>query len=433
MPAKGRSFIAMGKSLQRVFIGGSMLMLLAACLDTESTETSNAAGASSDEDHSELLSTISSNVIIPTYRAFADETQVWRSVADPIDAYCQAIGSVDESDRLNTAQQSWLDAMAKWQQIEAFQFGPISDNSNSLKNKIYSWPNFISSCTIDQNVVRAESTFDITTAPLQATGLDALEYLLFNADLTHSCPSQIVETQTWDARTEQDRKEARCDYAKLVAAEINGQAEILFNEWDSAGNNFVQQLVGSGSDGGAYASQTEALNAVSDALFIMDDLIKDTKIAVPIALSSECSQTNCVESVESPYSDNSLENLRNNLVGFRNIFTGLPDGESRNFSFDDLLFINNFPEVSDAILARTDESIALIDSFTGSFSDEVNEIIDEVTTTSCINASANPDATTELKACQLHGKVKQITDELKGDFLTIISLSLPSRVEGDND
>ena len=433
MPAKEKVSIAIEKRWPRITVACAMLGLLSACLDTGSTNTSNATVGANDEDHTELLSTISSNVILPTYQAFSDETQAWRSVNDPIDLYCQAIGTAEESARLTTAQQSWRDAMAQWQQIEAFQFGPITDNSSSLRNKIYSWPDFVSSCTIDQNVVRAESTFDITTAPLQATGLDALEYLLFNTDLTHSCPSQIVETQTWNARTEQDRKETRCSYAKVVAAEIDVQAETLLNEWESTGNNFAQQLIDSGSEGGAYSSQTEALNAVSDALFIIDDMVKDTKIAVPTALSSECSQTNCVESIESPYSDNSLANLRNNLVGFRNIFTGLPDGDSRNFSFDDLLFINNFPEVSDQILARTDEAIAQIDSFTGSFSDEVNEIVDGATTTSCINASANPDASSELKACQLHGKIKQITDELKGDFLTIISLSLPTRVEGDND
>lgn len=418
---------------EKLLTGLAMLFLLTACLDTGSKNASNALNAESDEDHSELLTTISNNVVLPAYQAFVDETHAWTDVGDPIDAYCQSIGTVDESDRLSTAQQSWRDAMAEWQQIEAFQFGPITDNSNSLRNKIYSWPDFVNSCTVDQNVVNAESSFDISLAPLQATGMDALEYLLFNTTLTHTCPSQITETQDWDLRTEQSRKEARCNYAKVVAAEINAQADILLNEWDSSGNDFVQQLIDSGSAGGAYASQTEALNAVSDALFVLDDLVKDTKMAIPTALSSSCSQTNCVEQVESPYSDNALDNLRNNLVGFRSIFTGLPDSGSRNFSFDDLLFINNFPEISDSILARTDEAIAQIDAFTSSFSDEVNEIVDEATTTACINASANPDAPTDLRACQLHGKVKQITDELKGDFLTIISLNLPSRVEGDND
>ena len=35
--------------------------------------------------------------------------------------------------------------------------------------------------------------------------------------------------------------------------------------------------------------------------------------------------------------------------------------------------------------------------------------------------------------CQAHGKVKAITDQLKGDFVKILDLKLPDSSAGDND
>ena len=410
----------------------ALLLPLAGCLGSGPGGTT-ASDSGDSTDNTVLLNAITDNVVIPTYQAFADTTQEWSQTSNAIDAYCQALDTVDEASTQAAAQQSWKDAMAYWQQLEAFQFGPIADNDAQLRNEIYSWPTHTNSCTIDQHVVLAESTYDISTSPWQATGLDALEYLLFNTNLDHTCPTQIIETQNWDTRSNLDRKQARCDFAKLIAADIYQNAQILLDEWLPGGNDFAQQLLDSGSEGGAYESQTAALNAISDALFYLDDSAKDRKLALTTGLSADCSQTNCIDQIESPYADNGLANIRNNLIGFENLFTGTPDGLETHFSFDDLLQTKAFPDVADEIEFETRAAIDHIDSSSDSLAESINLITNTTEETACINASANPDTASSLEACQLHGLVKQITDILKGSFVAIVSLNLPSRVEGDND
>ena len=135
--------------------------------------------SSADADYREIFAAVADNVFIPSYQAFADATQSWNEAGNAIATYCAAIDGANESATLEAAQSNWRDAMAQWQQIEAYQFGPITDNASNLRNRIYSWPEFISTCTIDQQVVAADAdaSYDISTAANQARGLDTLEYL----------------------------------------------------------------------------------------------------------------------------------------------------------------------------------------------------------------------------------------------------------------
>ncbi len=403
------------------------------CLNSPSGEQPGNKSEGDDSNHTVLLTAVTDNVIIPAYQTFVDQTKRWTNETNVIDSYCDAIGSDTETTTLAAAQQTWKETMATWQQAEAFQIGPITDNSFNLRNRIYSWPEFVSSCTVDRNVVLAETAIDIETAAHQGRGLDTLEYLLFNNNLSHSCPSQIIETQNWNNRSEQERKTARCNYAKIVTSDIANNAQQLLNSWLADGDNYREKLLNSGGEQGAFDSQDAALNALSDALFHIESNVKDTKIAIPTGISTECDAINCPEDIESFQSDNSLQNIKNNLIGFRSIFTGSADTSSTVFSFDDLLFTKNFPEISTQILEDVDSLIELINNIDGSFVSNINSINSTETETECTNASSNPDTASNLFSCQIHGKLKRINDQLKGDFLTVISLQLPSRVEGDND
>ena len=109
---------------------------------------------SDDFNQTLLLQNLTDNVIVPTYIKFA-ELSIAQNTA--IGSYCDALVSqtLDSEAMQTLAKQSWRDAMAVWQMAEMMQIGPLLDNSNSLRNKIYSWPN-TSTCAIDQDVVMAE-------------------------------------------------------------------------------------------------------------------------------------------------------------------------------------------------------------------------------------------------------------------------------------
>jgi len=426
--------------LLKYVLSGFAVSMLTACLlqggDGANKNDGSALSKNGDTDHSELLANISDKVVIPAYQAFVDQTSSWQNPESSIDAYCQSIDSTDEVNKLDAAQQSWRNAMAGWQQLEAFQIGPITDNAFNLRNRIYSWPEFVSNCTVDKNVavlLDDSANFDISTLSRQAQGLDALEYLLFNTDLNHSCPKQIVEIQNWNVKSDSERKLARCEYAKHVAKDVNNNANSLLNAWLESGGNYRQVFIQSGSDGGAFDTQSDALNALSDSLFYLSNDVKDRKLGLPIGLSTDCETLTCASERESSFSENSLANIKNNLIGFRAVFTGSFKAEDEVPSFDDELARKNFPEISTEILAYTDSAISLINRASSSLSIEINRNDNEISKSECVNAASNPDSESEYLSCRLYGKLKRITDELKGDFLTVISLTLPQRVEGDND
>jgi hypothetical protein len=46
---------------------------------------------------------------------------------------------------------------------------------------------------------------------------------------------------------------------------------------------------------------------------------------------------------------------------------------------------------------------------------------------------ANPEDPSSLDACSITGLLKRITDDLKIDFVTIVNVPVPGRVQSDND
>lgn len=397
------------------------------------------------------LSATATGVVLPTYTDFANAAAELASDSGALAQYCDAIGTADESNALSGARSAQQNVFGLWQQAEAFLIGPVTDNSDNTRNRLYSWPDFVSTCTVDRNVVLAEdSLYSIDTAPRQGLGLDALEYLLFASTLDHTCPSQITETQSWNLRGETDRKATRCAYARLVAQDLSNTANNLVAEWATTGSDYATALSESGfSDTGAFDSQADALNALSDALFYLEKEVKDRKLGVPLGLHNDCLSTTCPDAVESTLSDQGLAHIRQNILGFKALFLASRTTDistnpiSTNLSFEETLGFNyilatrNFVDVSDDIINRTDAALARIDQYTGTLNGAITALSDSDAHANCVNASTSPNITlapdSPLNLCALHGTLKGITDQLRGNFLTIVSLALPQRVEGDSD
>src|SRR5690606_12725753 len=87
--------------------------------------------------------------------------------------------------------------------------------------------------------------------------------------------------------------EPRAAYAHAAARDIVVRAEALVEAWDPAGADFSAELAGAGSDGNAYATVQDALNAVSDALFYLDTETKDMKLAEPLGVM-DCGNEVCL-------------------------------------------------------------------------------------------------------------------------------------------
>lgn len=385
-----------------------------------STPTDNNSGNTGTDDgfnQSSLIASIVDNVITPTYQQFLTDSQAQIS---KVEEYCTQEKAQSDTvvETKQSAQQAWRDAMTTWQQAEVMQLGPLSANSSSLRNKIYSWP-VVNRCAVDQDVVIFESgtsngePYDISKRTEPRRGMDALEYLLFNDNLATSCTNSLVAPTGWDNRTPESQKIARCEFAIEVAKDIANSAQTLVTEWTKS-DGFADKLKAAGEADSEYADVHDAVNVISDAMFYIDSVTKDNKLGKTLGLSANvCGAQACPEQVESPYSQHSIENIAANLVALQKLFNGDDGTGEAQVGFDDYLKDVGDEDTATQLAADIINAISTSKAYTQSLAETL---------------ANNPDTAT-----QSHADVKKVTDNLKTDFIKSLALELPKTSAGDND
>jgi predicted lipoprotein len=375
------------------------------------------AGGAADADPfaaSAFLNQVGAAIVIPTYQRFTDEIA---ALASAIEESCAALGTVDETARRLAAQEAWHAAMMTWQRAELWLFGPAAASNHDLRDHIYSWP-IVSTCAVDQDVMlryQDPSAYDITLRLVNRRGLDALEYVLFVDTLEVSCPPQAAPAG-WVELFDADKKSARCGFAAAAAADLAKQAQILVDAWLPAGGDYLGDLVSAGQSGSPFATARDAVNAVSDGLFYLDVATKDKKIAMPAGLlPSSCGAvgTPCPADVELPTARASLAAIRANLLGFQMVLSGRGADGAPGVGFVDFLQGAGAGALAARMTASVEAALGAVDAVEGDLASAVTLRPAQVAT--------------------LHAAIKAITDDLKGDFLTLLMLRIPDEGAGDSD
>ena len=370
-----------------------------------------------------MLANLVDAVIVPNYETLAERTGDFAADGGPLAEHCAAISTDADDAATATVQDAWRDAMAAVQATEMHVFGPAADNSEALRKRVLSYADApLSTCGVDISVVLAgEADFDIRSRALNQRGYGALEYLLFNDDLTHTCAPQVQSTADWNDLDESERRLARCALAQDIAQDAAEAAADLARSWLADGDDYRATFLDS-------EAIDAALQHLTDGIFALDLLVKDRKLGIPTGIHDDCSGSACPELVESPYAANSLANIRANAASFKTLFEG---GEG--FGFDDFIVNEDFPDVAERFRVNTQALLDHIDGIDTPLHEQVLAVESEGRATECMNAFANPDTRTELSACALLGLVKRVTDDLKIDFVTIVGVSVPGGAQTDND
>jgi len=403
------------------------VFVLSAC--GEDTTSSSGTGFNKEQDtntgfdQGQLIVSIVDNVITPTYQEFSTLAATQQQA---VTDYCQqetAFADNNSSEQLvsdakTLAKESWRNAMNTWQQAEMMQLSPLLIGDGALRNNIYSWPTR-NTCGVDLDVTyfKAGSVngqpYNIATRTASRKSLLALEYLLFNDNLDHTCTGS-TKPDSWNNQTEQYRKIARCEYAGEVAKDIETNSQTLLTAW--LGNNadvvgYANELKAAGEAGSTFETEHHAVNKLSDALFYMDIFTKSAKLAEPLGIElNKCGSQACPDVVESKYSHHSLENIINNIQAFKKFIQG-PSNDG--IGFRDYLI-----DVGDKTTADSlDENIERVLSATEAYQSSLAETL----------------MTSPEQVEQTHSEVKNITDKLKSDFITSLALELPKTAAGDND
>ncbi len=319
-----------------------------------------------------------------------------------IGSYCGA----QNISTLDTAKAQWITTMASVQQLEVMQF----DSIDASREHLYNWP-LNDTCKVDLQV--ATGTTDITTVPNGRRGLNAVEYVLFEEDTLPSCISLSSSVEQWVAANDlAARKQARCEYAKVVVADLVDRAGVL--ETELATLDLAAK----------FDSLQLAANSISDALFYVDKQSKDAKIkaALPQASDGEFKAT----SLESQFAHISKEHLKNNLMGAKAIFTA--NGQT---GFEGYLIAAGQSTLAANMVSSLDAAIANLDVID---EDLYSVVLAASDVSACINTTEYVNADSNIiKFCALQVNIKTFTDFLKEDFVLALKFTKPAAADGDND
>lgn len=254
-------------------------------------------------DRKAMLESLGSDVIIPTYRWFADETAALVSSAE---SFC----SNPSASSLEDFQDQWERARVAWKQMEVASFGPHAEQPWRLRPKTDSWP--VREDTIEENLAGDEplDLGRVSTLGAASRGLPALEYLVFDPD----------GVQAALVRFEGEGGPLRCQYAIGLSEDLQASAEAMVTAWSHDGDDYFGALMASGEPGTPFMSVGEASNEIVNRMVFLAENIVRIKLGGPLGLDSGGNAR--PGEVESRYSDHSLRDILANLDGLENLYRG---------------------------------------------------------------------------------------------------------------
>jgi predicted lipoprotein len=386
------------------------LMCLSACREGGSKPDGGTEPGQAETTRVELLKAVSACV--------QTNARAFQTVAGELKAAAEALEARPDAGTQQAAREAFHRAMEAWQVLEPMQVGPAAPRSlpggAELRDNIYSWP-LVSRCAVEEQIVsRGYQSPNFSSTLVSRRGLYALEYLLFYEGSETECSSSsvIVADGTWAALPAEEREARKRAYAAVVAANVRQRADELVAAWEAGKGDFSRTLETAGPGNAVYASSQAALNSVSDALFYVEETVKDKKIARPLGLR-ECSADTCPELLESPFARRAKQNIAANLVGYRR----LTEGCGANFEgmgFDDLLRAVGTEAVAAKLVERVQAAQAALQG---------------------VEEADLAQALTQDKASvrAVYDGFKGVTDVMKTELATVLDLELPTAVEGDND
>jgi predicted lipoprotein len=392
-----------------------LLVLLALPLATggcgEKSSKNSAAVDLPAFDRLGLLKEISTTVIAPRYAGFTDQSKATKLATD---TFCANLASgANWATAVAPVQAEWKKSMALWQEVEAWQFGPLTDVEGTLRYDIYTWP-VINACAVDRQLASTVSNPALSSND-STKSLAAMEYLLFDNDSLHACKDSVTETQGWNEKPEATRQELRCSYLKLLASDLVTQADTLQNKWNDGTQGYHFQLTADASD----SELQSRINVISDSLFYLDATVKDKKLGAPLGLNDACRSGVCADLVEHGFSNESLTAIQRNILGFQAAF---------NAGFDDYLKAAGGEDLANRMEADLDKASQTAETL--SAQNSLSGFLATLDKAACAATTAE-DRKSEI--CALYQDIKAVTDELKTEFVSILKISTPAQSSGDND
>ncbi len=208
---------------------------------------------------------------------------------------------------LAALRQAWLTTMASWGGGRALSHRALGELQRFRVGRtcaitIDAWP-LISRCKIEEQLVsKAYENANFGTSLVNGRGARrhrVPRVLHGHRQRVREHLGDQHERLVGRAESAGSRAAGRPTTHGAAAEDVVNHADLLNTAWEPAGGNFHGELGTAGAGSQIYKRDTDALNAVTVALFYVEVEVKDLKLARPLGFD-QCTKARCPELVESP-------------------------------------------------------------------------------------------------------------------------------------
>lgn len=251
------------------------------------------------------------NIAMPSY------TDLKTASAD-LNNKIETLITTPTSANLEASKQAWRNMRAIWELSEGFLFGPIEDNEYDPQTD--TWPTDyqqINELLADQS--HTLDVADIKTLDYSLRGYHPVEFMLWG------------ESGNKKATDFTDREK---QYLKSLSHDLSNICTSLSSDWTEG---FLQQVTTAGAGSNKYPKYLDLFTVMNNSIIdICNEVGKSDqsagKIYEPFALKDSAI-------VESPYSENSMTDFKNNITGAYNVYLGKYKDQKTGLS-DIVQFLN---------------------------------------------------------------------------------------------
>ncbi len=253
----------------------------------------------------QVINNFTNSTALPQYDslisvAAALNTAITNLQANPTDA------------NLQTAQVAWKNIRTVWERCEGFLIGPVE--AYDYDPNTDTWPTDhtqMDSLLASNNPLQVS---DIQNLQQNLRGYHPIEYLIFRDG-------------EYAARTASSFTQREFQYLVSLSSDIlNNNVQPLLQSWISSPVNYEQAVLTAGTSGNqVYPTKLSFFlditgdNGMAGICNEVGEPDPDGKMYAPY-INKDSTIT------ESPYSDNSLTDFKNNIIGAQNVYLGLNGG-----------------------------------------------------------------------------------------------------------
>ena len=288
------------------------------------------ACGSGGPDEAEVLVSITDDVMVPSYEELAAETA---SLSDALDSFCAASSEAT----LNDAREAWRGAREAWTRSAASGLGPVLDRRST---GVIAWaivqPERIDMLLASDAAINADSVRNNISSTQR--GLGGIEYVLFGEDAVLAAGSK------------------RCSYLTSAASVIADEAAALHLDWttgDGDGPPYKDYFTGRADE---PLETSEAVAEVVRTQVFLIRTIVDMRLAGALGLRGDADPT----AIPGGAGLNALADLRNEVLGMRDVYEGVEDG----FGISELI-VPLSEDADERVRAGFEASLAAIDAVDG--------------------------------------------------------------------